>query len=340
MLILPSYFAHYSVLFSCPSDMENEKKTIETALQHINNSIAKINNIQFDIKHWKSDVLFSSGNPQEIINENIVYSSDLIIAVFGVKLGTPTNNYDSGTIEEIEKMIEMGKQVFVCFSEKDITIPHNVSDDFLAAFEKVRKFKKNYDGLYISFKTDEELNLKLQNQLSLYCQKLSSDGSIEKFSCCIPFTLQEKRNTMKAISTAKEIVFCARTGKIFLMAHYNQLKEFVKKGGRFTFVTSSDFNVSGDCSEFHRNQNSALQFVNSLCLDSPQNVVVKIVSVPINNTILYLRSEKEEFIDFKFNFQSPDVKGRPMFRVYKGNPFFDIFVNEVKGLLNISNECT
>lgn len=333
---MPLYFAHYNVLFSCPSDMECERQTIEAALQYINDNIAKINNIQFDIKHWKSDVLFSNGNPQEVINENIVYSSDLIIAVFGIKLGTPTNNYDSGTIEEIEKMIEMGKQVFVCFSDKDIIIPHNVSEDFFTAFEKVRKFKKNYEGLYISFETDEELKQKLQNQLSLYCQKLNSDGVVEKFSCCIPFTLQEKRNTIKAVSAAKQIIFCARTGKIFLMAHYNQLKEFVEKGGYFTFITSDDFNVSGDSSEFQRNQQSALQFVNSLCAISPENVTIRTASVPINNTILYLRSEKEEFIDFKFNFQSVNVKGRPMFRVYKGNPFFDIFVNEVEGLINLS----
>lgn len=316
--------------------MEDEKGIVESALKYINDSVAKINNIQFDVKHWKSDVLFSNGNPQDVINENIVYSSDLIIAVFGAKLGTPTTSYDSGTIEEIEKMIEMGKQVFVCFSEKDITIPYNVSSYFLESFEKVRKFKKNYEGLYISFKTDEELELKLQNQLSLYCQKLNSNGAVESFSCCIPFTLQEKRNIIKAVSNAKELVFCARTGKIFLMAHYNQIKECIEKGGHLTLITSEDFNVSGDSSEFQRNQESALQFVESLRTISPDSITIKKLSVPVNNTILYLRSELEEFIDFKFNFQSINVKGRPMFRIYKGNPFFDIFLNEVNGLINMS----
>lgn len=334
---LPSYFAHYDVLFSCPSDMEDEKQIVELALHYINETIAKINNICFDIKYWKSDVLFSNGNAQEVINENIVYSSDLIIAIFGTKLGTPTNNYDSGTIEEIAKMIEMGKQVFVCFSEKDVLIPHDASEEILVSISKVRKFKKDYDGLYISFKTDEELKMKLQNQLLLYCRKLISDGIIEKFSCGIPFTLQEKRNAViQSVSTAKEIIFCARTGKIFLMAHYNHLMELVRTGGHFTFLTSYDFNIEGDSSEFRRNQDLSLQFVRALYDVSPKNVSIRLVSVPINNTILYLQSDNEEFIDFKFNFQSAGIEGRPMFRVYKGNPFFKIFYSEINGLINMS----
>lgn len=334
---MPAYFAHYSVLFSCPSDMACEKETIESALEYINCNIAKMNNIQFDVKYWRNDVLFSHGSPQEIINNNIVYSSDLIIAVFGTKLGSKTDHYESGTIEEIEKMIDMGKQVFVCFSEKDIIVPANASEEFFREIEKVRNFKKSYKGLYITFKTDEELKEKIQNQISLYCSRLISSEVVEKFSCGIPFTLQENRNTIKSVANAKKIIFCARTGKIFLLAHYNHLRKFVENGGHLTFLTSENFNVSGDCSEFQKNQQLSMNFITSLQSISPKNVIFMISPVPVNNTILYVWSEKEEFIDFKFNFQSNDVKGRPMFRVYKGNPFFNIFFNEVQGLISLSS---
>ena len=37
---------------------------------------------------------------------------EAVIAIFGNKVGSPTKNYDSGTIEEIERMIKMGRGRF------------------------------------------------------------------------------------------------------------------------------------------------------------------------------------------------------------------------------------
>ena len=44
-------------------------------------------------------------------------------------------------------MIKAGKQVFVCFSEKDITITASDSEEKLRDILKVREFQKNYKGL-------------------------------------------------------------------------------------------------------------------------------------------------------------------------------------------------
>ena len=165
---MPEKFLHYRILLSCPSDMDSERNIIQQAVQKFNEQEASFKNIHFDIKYWSKDVLFSYGVPQQRINEEIVYPSDLIIALFGTKLGTPTKKYASGTIEEIEKMIEMNKQVFVCFSEKDIILHGNVDADILQEMIKVQEFKKNYNGLYITYKSDNELLNKIEQQLRLY----------------------------------------------------------------------------------------------------------------------------------------------------------------------------
>lgn len=111
---MPKYFTHYDILISCPSDVAEDREVVQKAINNINSTNANFQYLHFDTKYWSEDVLFSHGTPQDIINKNIVYSSDIVIALFGQRLGTPTNKYSSGTIEEIELMIEDGKQVPVC----------------------------------------------------------------------------------------------------------------------------------------------------------------------------------------------------------------------------------
>jgi len=37
--------------------------------------------------------------------------------IFGTRFSTPTDEYGSGTEEEIQEMLEAGKQVIMCFYE-------------------------------------------------------------------------------------------------------------------------------------------------------------------------------------------------------------------------------
>ena len=117
-------FTHYDIVISCPSDMVEERLTVQEAVREINEHDAYYRGIHFDVKYWDKDVLFGSGEPQMIINNTIICDADIIVALFWQKLGTPTERAKSGTIEEIEMMIREGKQVFVCFDERDIVI-HN-----------------------------------------------------------------------------------------------------------------------------------------------------------------------------------------------------------------------
>lgn len=329
-------FIHYRILLSCPSDMDSERKVIQQAVQKVNEQEASFKNIYFDIKHWSKDVLFSYGVPQQIINEELVYPSDLIIALFGTKLGTPTERYASGTIEEIEKMIEMNKQVFVCFSEKDIILHGNADAATLQEMIKVQEFKKNYNGLYITYKSDNELIDKIEHQLRLYLSKLTFDKD-DKIVCDVPFTFQELQGIINNMSNAKEVVFCARTGKIFLTGHYNHLKELVEGGGNFKYITSENFNVTGDSSEFSLNQNFAYEMIKTLHKIAPKRVECFRLHMPVNNTLLYMKMENDEKINVKFNFQTKMKNRHPMFWIHAGSPMFDIFYNELDGLLRTAD---
>ena len=111
----------YNLLLSCPGDVLDLKSTVESCVKSFNASIGEANNIRIDLKHWSTDGFSQSGDkPQNILNKQFVDDCDLCVALLGTRFGTPTDNYDSGTEEEIEKMLSQNKQVFLYFIERSV----------------------------------------------------------------------------------------------------------------------------------------------------------------------------------------------------------------------------
>lgn len=161
----------YNLLLSCPGDVLDLKSTVESCVKSFNASIGEANNIRIDLKHWSTDGFSQSGDkPQNILNKQFVDDCDLCVALLGTRFGTPTDNYDSGTEEEIEKMLSQNKQVFLYFIERSV----EPSDLDIEQYKKVQNFKEKYTekGLYSVVKSSEELRTELQNALSMYFIKL------------------------------------------------------------------------------------------------------------------------------------------------------------------------
>lgn len=329
-------FMHYNIVVSCPSDMVGDREKIQDAVAIVNEQNAHFCQMHFDIKHWQKDVLFGVGDPQLIINNSIIKDADLVIALFGSRLGAPTARATSGTIEEIEEMIKAGKQVFVCFSEKDITITASDSEEKLKSILKVKEFQKNYKGLYITYETDKELKEKITNQLRLFIGSIETEKEI--YVCNVPFTYQEVRGNRPGLETAKELIFIARTGKIFLGKHYNHINQMISNGGKIAYVTSEDFNTTGGTAEYKDNQDTALTMLRRLKTRYPDRVNIGFLPTPVNTTMYYLALHDDTaYINVKFNFQTYHGNDKhPMFDLFPDNPIFSIFQHEISELLRIS----
>ena len=111
----------YDLLISCPSDVSESVDILEKEVVRFNNFFGRFNNIIVRTRYWYRDAYSEFGNhPQNLIDKQIVDSSDMVLGVFWTRFGTPTENYGSGTEEEIERMLDMGKQVFLYFLDKPI----------------------------------------------------------------------------------------------------------------------------------------------------------------------------------------------------------------------------
>lgn len=172
---------HFDILLSCPSDITEEKTIIEKEITEFNRLYGIGNKIALNLVHWSTDVFAESGgSPQSLINKQIVHECDAAIAVFWTKFGTPTENHDSGTEEEIEELLNKGIQVFLYFSDK--SIPPSKMDKNIEQYEKVIQFKERYKkkGIYNCYSDNEEFQNIIRRDIALYFLKKIDDSSTSK----------------------------------------------------------------------------------------------------------------------------------------------------------------
>lgn len=75
--------------------------------------------------------------PQKLINQRLLVDCDLLIGVFWTRLGSPTGNEASGTVEEIHRHLNAGKPAMIYFSSKPVA-PESLDRE---QYESLKLFK-------------------------------------------------------------------------------------------------------------------------------------------------------------------------------------------------------
>lgn len=163
----------YDLLLSCPGDVVDLIDIVKECIDSFNRLFGEVNKIEIQLKHWSTDSYPQSGGAaQNLLNKQFIHACDACIALFGNKFGSPTDKYESGTEEEIEDMIEAGKQVFMYFIDRPIK-PSTID---MEQYNKVCKFKEKYSedskGIYFTVKDENEFKTHLLNHLTMYFLKL------------------------------------------------------------------------------------------------------------------------------------------------------------------------
>lgn len=141
------------VMLSSPSDMAEEVSEICDSLSAWNSSFSDRRSVALVTRDWRRDAVPNLGESgQAVINEQLLGAADVLFAVFGSRLGMATDEYVSGTAEEIRKTHDAGKPVHVYFCTRPIPMDHDPAQ--LAA---LIKFKHELAGLYGEFRDIVEL---------------------------------------------------------------------------------------------------------------------------------------------------------------------------------------
>jgi hypothetical protein len=104
------------------------------------------------------------------LNNQILRDADLLVAVFWTRIGTPTGEAVSGSVEEIERHLGAGKPAMIYFSDAPVR-PDSVDE---AQYKALKEFKQNIKsrGLFEVYDTPSNFAEKFRRQLA---SKINSD---------------------------------------------------------------------------------------------------------------------------------------------------------------------
>lgn len=168
-----SYFAKvFNVMIASPTDVAAERKIIRDVIYEWNAVNSESKRIVLMPVGWESHSSPEMGeSPQEIINKQVLDRCDLLVGVFWTRLGTPTTEYVSGTIEEIERHILASKPAMLYFSSKSVEL--GLVD--LEQFQELSDFKESCRnrGLYENYNSHADFKEKFYRHLQLKLNECS-----------------------------------------------------------------------------------------------------------------------------------------------------------------------
>lgn len=103
------------LLISAPGDVPlQDMAVIRKTISQWNLNLGRVFGITVLPVSWTEHAVAEFGDrPQAILNHQIVEEADLAIALFHDRLGTPTGEAESGTVEEIDLLVDAKKSVAV-----------------------------------------------------------------------------------------------------------------------------------------------------------------------------------------------------------------------------------
>lgn len=211
----------YRIMIGCPGDVHEEARIAQKAIIHWTNIHAESRGIVLLPIHWSSNSYPENGaHPQTILNSQLATKSDMLVGIFGSKVGTPTDKSHSGTIEEIEDHIKAGKPVMLFFRrQNDIT---SVSSSEIA---KLQDFKNSIKDrcLYKEYDNAQSFEGVFSNSLELFLTdhwpKAPSTSSQQKET--IHFSDEEGEILKQWVSSNNNTAFILNVlgGKIYVLGN-------------------------------------------------------------------------------------------------------------------------
>jgi hypothetical protein len=153
------------VMIASPGDVSTERQAVREILNEWNSIHSEDRGLVLLPIGWETHSTPAMGDrPQAIINKQILANCDLLVAMFWTRIGSPTGNAVSGTVEEIEEHLRVGKPAMLYFSSA-LVCPDSVDEEQYRALKEFKQecYKR---GLVEAYDSVGEFRDKFSRQLS------------------------------------------------------------------------------------------------------------------------------------------------------------------------------
>jgi hypothetical protein len=164
------------ILIISPGDVQEEREIVSQVVFEWNYVNSRDRSIVLLPLRWETHATPEMGQrPQAVINRQVVDYCDMAIGVFWTRLGTPTGEAESGSAEEITRVVDAGKPVMLYFSRGKVDLQATDLDEYrrLVSF-KEELYQK---ALIESYSTLNEFRETLTRQLALRVRDVIAQDS-------------------------------------------------------------------------------------------------------------------------------------------------------------------
>lgn len=232
----------YRILIASPSDVDEEREVASRIIQDWNDLYSFNKKIVLLPVKWETHSSPTYGiRPQEAINKQIVDDCDMLIGFFWTKIGSPTGENISGTVEEIKRVSESGKPVLLYFSKRG----KDPSTIDINQLNQLNDFKKNIyqSALVENFNSIVEFRDKVSRQIEMKIRELQERKENNQELIRFSFINQENGELLNndiTITVNKIIVDQSEVDNLFKMNGFDKKKELIFKKNLLTFIKVSN----------------------------------------------------------------------------------------------------
>lgn len=155
------------IMIASPGDVEEERRIASDVIHRWNSANAAARQLILLPVKWETHSTPEFGeHPQTIINRQILDEADILIGIFGTRIGTRTAKYVSGTVEEIKRHVAAGKTAMLYFSDAPVA-PSSLDPDQYAALQQFKQECKDL-SLYAMYNDVQQFKSDLGHHLDLH----------------------------------------------------------------------------------------------------------------------------------------------------------------------------
>jgi hypothetical protein len=208
----------FNVMIASPSDVPAEREQVRAVIYEWNAIHSMARKIVLLPVGWETHASPQmGGSPQSIINDQVLARADLVVGVFWTRIGTKTDDYDSGTVEEIERHIAAGRPAMLYFSSSPVELDSVDHEQYL----KLKTFKASCKsrGLYEPYSGIAEFRAAFNRHLQLQLNEhaiFQADGAPMGDPS---ITVEAEEPTLELSEEARALLKAASTDKNGVIIH-------------------------------------------------------------------------------------------------------------------------
>jgi len=156
----------FNVLIVSPGDVEAERRVARDVVNEWNATHSRSRKIVLQPVGWETHSHPEMGDrAQEVLNRQILDDADLLVGIFWSRIGTPTGDAPSGSVEELQRHMESGKPTMVYFSDA----PGSLAMGADGQYKRLLVWREGWcapRGLVETFRSADEFKDKFRRQLA------------------------------------------------------------------------------------------------------------------------------------------------------------------------------